>query len=564
MTQHGAYILARYSTDRQNPDSIEVQVQKCTDWCQKEGLPILGIYADYAVSGMKDTRPQQSRMMDDLRMGGADTVVIYDQSRMFRKMTAWFEFRAELETMGATVISVTQPQIGGDLRDPTNFLTEGSMALFNQIWALQTRQKVIAKMEFMARQGLHTGGVPPLGYHIRDGHLEIQEDEAATVRRIFEEYASGKTYKGIIDGLNADGIRTRGGKQFGSNSLHDLLKNERYIGTLTYGRAPRRPDGRRNSHGAVPDGIIRLEHAIPAIINQETWDAVQAKLMRNRQIKAGRPGSARDYPLRGKVYCELCKKAMIISTSTNASRTKYYYYACSGKQRLHNCDLQPIRADELEHHVATAVRSILGNPHNMGRLMQILRDERDKLTDNAATKLQALVDRKSEVSRQLDAATDAVLQGLVSPTLRAKIQGLEAEKAKLDMDMRQLKQDVTASRVPEEQLQKILDTIINAGTSDDTILLSVVSRVEVGPEFITIWTILDTDQKGELIPTGETVPVSLGDTPPAPRWSKLYVACSDFFQKSERAHAAAPPFQIEPTSLGFDLVLGTGLKERHL
>ena len=52
--------------------------------------------------------------------------------------------------------------------------------------------------------------------------------------------------------------------------------------------------------------------------------------------------------------------------------------------------------------------------------------------------------------------------------------------------------------------------------------------------------------------------------PPAPRWSKLYVACSDFFQKSERAHAAAPPFQIEPTSLGFDLVLGTGLKERHL
>ena len=196
--------------------------------------------------------------------------------------------------------------------------------------------------------------------------------------------------------------------------------------------------------------------------------------------------------------------------------------------------------------------------------MQILRDERDKLTDSAATKLQALVDRKTEVSRQLDAATDAVLQGLVSSTLRAKIQGLEAEKAKLDMDMRQLKQDVTASRVPEEQLQKILDTIINAGTSDDTILLSVVSRVEVGPEFITIWTILDTDQKGELNPTGETVPVSLGDTPPAPRWSKLYVACSDFFQKSERAHAAAPPFQIEPTSLGFDLVLGTGLKERHL
>ena len=48
--------------------------------------------------------------------------------------------------------------------------------------------------------------------------------------------------------------------------------------------------------------------------------------------------------------------------------------------------------------------------------------------------------------------------------------------------------------------------------------------------------------------------------PPAPRRSKLYIACSDFFQKSERAHAAAPPFQIEPATLGFDLVLGTNLE----
>ncbi len=86
--QHGAYILARYSTDRQNPDSIEVQVERCTKWCQEHQLPVLDVFADYAVSGMKDTRPQQARMMQQLRQGGADTVVIYDQSRMFRRMSA--------------------------------------------------------------------------------------------------------------------------------------------------------------------------------------------------------------------------------------------------------------------------------------------------------------------------------------------------------------------------------------------------------------------------------------------------------------------------------------------
>ena len=114
--QHGAFINARYSTDNQNPDSIDVQVSKCTQYCNQHGIPVLGVFADEAVSGMRDTRPQFDAMMQKLRMGLADTVVIYDQSRMFRKMTAWFAFRDELAAMGVSVVSVTQPMIGGDLR----------------------------------------------------------------------------------------------------------------------------------------------------------------------------------------------------------------------------------------------------------------------------------------------------------------------------------------------------------------------------------------------------------------------------------------------------------------
>lgn len=91
---HGAYILARYSTDRQNEDSIEVQVSACRKWCDERSLPVLDVFADEATSGMKATRPEYARMMWQLEHGGADTVVIYDQSRMFRKLTAWFDFRA--------------------------------------------------------------------------------------------------------------------------------------------------------------------------------------------------------------------------------------------------------------------------------------------------------------------------------------------------------------------------------------------------------------------------------------------------------------------------------------
>ena len=148
--RRGAYILARYSTANQQEDSIDVQVSNCRAWCDAHGLPVLDVFADPAVSGMARTRTQLSRMMEALRGGGADTVVVYDQSRAFRRMTSYFAFREELDAMGVRLVSITQPQIGGDLRDPAVFLSESVTAAFSQVWALQTRQKVVSKMRYKA------------------------------------------------------------------------------------------------------------------------------------------------------------------------------------------------------------------------------------------------------------------------------------------------------------------------------------------------------------------------------------------------------------------------------
>ncbi len=514
--EHGAFILARYSTDRQNPDSIEVQVEKCSEWCRQHALPVLGVYADYATSGMKDNRPQQMRMMEDLRAGQADTVVIYDQSRMFRKLTAWFAFRDELEGLGASVVSVTQPNIGGDLRDPTNFLTEGSMALFNQIWALQTRQKVMAKMQYMARQGLHTGGTPPLGYHVVDGRLAVQEQEAATVRRIFREYADGHSYRQIIAGLNQDGITTKRGSAWGTNSMHDLLKNDKYIGTLSYGKTPRTASGHRNSHGTAAD-VIRIEDAIPAIIDRATFDKVQGKLKLNVQKHSGRP-PRRDYPLKGKVFCGDCGSAM----SINISKRIYYYYRCNAKDRKGQCQGNVIRVDTLEDLVASTIRNTLGNPGNVESLISILRHQRDSLRGSAALELNALLQKRTEIAKQLDAATDAVLHGLVSQSLTAKIHLLEADRSRNEAQIRTLRKNMEASSVPEAQLQTMLQRIIETAEYDNGILLSIVSRVEVTADCVKIWTIMDTDPDELPHPQMESdagrddVIITIGDGSPAP------------------------------------------------
>ena len=493
MNAHGAYILARYSTDNQNPDSIEVQVEKCTGWCAEHNLPVLDVFADYAVSGMKDTRPQYDRMIRQLQQGGADTVVIYDQSRMFRKLTAWFSFREQLERMGARVVSVTQPMIGGDLQDPTNFLTEGSMALFNQIWALQTRQKVIEKMRFMAKNGQHTGGVPALGYKVVDGHLEICEEEAKIVRRIFQAYANGESYRKIIEGLNADGLRTRAGNPFGTNSLHDLLKNEKYIGVLYYGATKKGTNGKRTAHSGKAQDAIRIDGGCPRIIDDETWKCVQDKMEKNKKGQAGRP-PLRNYPLKGKVFCGECGSAMVISRS----QYTYYYYGCARKQRDRTCDSSKISAQKLERLVAGAVRGLFGRPENINGLIEIMRNERSRILGDAPERLRSLIYARASIIKKLDSATNAILSGLNSDTLRKKIEELEAEQRRIDIAMEQLKENVDAAGLSDEAIRSGLDDIISRSLGDDDAVFSVVARVEVFRDHILVWTLLDSNFNGKI------------------------------------------------------------------
>ena len=541
---HGAYILARYSTDRQDEDSIDVQVRKCSLWCDEHGLPVLDVFADLAVSGMKDSRPEYDRMMAQLSRGGADTVVIYDQSRMFRKLTAWFDFRETVERFGVRVVSVTQPMVGGDLRDPTNFLTEGSMALFNQIWVLQTRQKVTEKMRFMAQQGRHTGGKPPLGYTVVDGRYAVCAPEAEIVRSIFRWYASGKTYREIIRALNDAGHTTRAGNSFGANSLHDLLKNEKYIGVLTYGKVEKRPDGSRNSHSTATS-VIRVEDAIPAIIDKSTWETVQRKMQENKRSQAGRAPTVREYPLKGKVFCGECKSAMVVSKS----KGKYYYYACSAKQRTGKCGCMPVRIDDLEARVVDAMRKLLGEPSNVEHLIAILREERGKLQGSAGEKLQQLVARRSAVEKRIDSAVDAVLSGLNSPALSAKLTELEAEKAKLEHDMLQLKAQVSGSSVSEDRLREILGILTQSPEADD-LLLSIVVRVEVYSDYVKVWTLLDPTPGGDFDfsnDPGDVIRIT-GVRLPAPRRRKLRIACDDFFMLRIKSHLALAPLLLLPDS----------------
>lgn len=489
---NGAFILARYSTENQNEASIEVQVGRCSEWCVKNGVPILGVFADRAISGMKSTRPEYERMMKSLRNGGADVVVIYDQSRMFRDMLLWFQFRAEVDALGVRVVSVTQPTIGGNLKDPAIFLNEGITALFNQMWVLQSQQKICEGVRQRARSGKHTGGTPPLGYKVEHEVLVVDEKEAPTVRLIFEMYAAGQSYMDIIYELNRRGLTTKRGKPFGKNSLHDLLKNRKYIGQALFGGKAVGADGKRNSHATRVDYI---ETECPAIVDKNTFEIVQERL-KNNQKSSGRRVAVVDQPLKGKVFCGECGSAMTISFSyAGKDKKRYEYYKCAAKKMGHDCDATPIRKAELEDTVADMIINQLGNPVSRKNLFTVLEAQRAERLRNRAPELLALQTKINKLEKQLDRATDSILNGLSSPALISKINEMEQAKMEAIAARARLSDETKHLNIDMSKLDTLLDGLLADRAHAVAAALAMVLRVEVCRDCIKVWTIFDDPEK---------------------------------------------------------------------
>lgn len=524
-----AFILTRYSTDNQNPDTTAVQVKKCAEYCRQHQLSILDIFSDEAVSGMRQHRPEYDRMMARFRAGaGADVVVIYDQSRMFRDMVEWFTFRRELQALGARVVSVTQPLVGGDLLDPSVFINEGAMALFNQMHVLVTRQKVVEKMRFMAGQGKSCGGTPPLGYDVdASKRYVINEYEAETVRLIFQMHAAGASYNAIVDELALQGRTTKSGKPFGKNSLHDILRNEKYIGRLIYGTQPRAHGGAKRTSRHRPDaGRMVVEDAVPRIIPQELWEKVQSR-MKTRTGEGGRYSAKHEYLLAGKVFCGECGGAMVI-TGCNQSKDgrQYRYYNCVNKRQNHTCTAKGIGSVTLEAMVAEAVKRQLGTQDAAERIIQVAIKYRDSIQQGAAPKSSAIDKELKELDKKIARLVDALADGIASDAVTVRLGELEDRKAQLTAAKRMLDNAENEVGLTDEQIRQAVERLAAANLdSQDGLrtLLAIVLRVTVYADHIEVVTLFGGGKPGDKpdIPGLQKAAMefitSIGAPPPAPR-----------------------------------------------
>jgi site-specific DNA recombinase len=186
-----AAIYARYSSDNQNDKSVEDQIELCRELCDREGLTVVSVFDDRAISGASViNRPGYQGLMRAAEAKRFDVLVSEDMDRVFRDQGDYHHARKRLDHHGITILTAAGKvsKLEGSLR-----------ALMGEMYIDNLRLHTIRGLEGVVRSGRHAGGKaygykPVLG---RPGELEIVEEQAEVVRRIFKEFAQGYTARDI-------------------------------------------------------------------------------------------------------------------------------------------------------------------------------------------------------------------------------------------------------------------------------------------------------------------------------------------------------------------------------
>lgn len=435
-----AVIYARFSSDNQREESITAQIRACNGYADKQGYTVVKVYTDEARSALTDDRPGFLHMIQEIKNGRVktDIVLVHKLDRFARNRYDSAFYKRELRQAGVRVESVLE-----HLDDsPEAVLLESLIEGIAEYYSKNLAREVMKGMRETAMQAKHCGGTPPLGYNVgQDKKYVINETEAQAVLKIFEMYAAGHGYGDIIAALNKEGYKTKTGKPFGKNSLHEILKNKKYAGIYVFNRSTSKgPSGKRNNHQSKGlEDIIEIPGAIPAIVPEEIFWKVQKKMMQNkRQNAAGRYRANVVYLLSGVIWCGECGKRMIGTSSSyktrvSRERRKLYYYECNYAKRTKECRNEKINKEKVEEYVINKLETEILNDRAIPVLAQTLFDYYQNDKQESSGEGEYLTQDISKLDKQIANVVEAITIGGASlKALTDQLKHLEAQKATLE------------------------------------------------------------------------------------------------------------------------------------
>lgn len=442
-----AAIYARYSSENQREESIEAQIRAIKDYAKKNNIEIIKIYYDEAKSGTTDDRPQFLQMIKDSSLKLFDLLIVHKLDRFARNRYDSAIYRKKLKDNGVKLISVVE-----HLDDsPESIILESVLEGMAEYYSVNLAREVMKGLKENALKCEHCGGIPPLGYDVVNKKYVINQKEAEIVKFIFNEYSDGYGYKQIVKLLNEKGYTTKRGKLFNPASLHDLLRNEKYIGTYTFNL---RNDKQKNSHKFKDNkSIIKIPNGIPAIIDADTFKKIQEK-MNGRKMNA-RFKAKQVYLLSGKIFCGKCNSTMISHTS-HSNGKKYSSYICGTRYRNKNCDMKPVEKEYAENIVVKNLKENIFNPKSISDLKDKLIKQYSKMKAEKNNDLKMFNKKLNEIQNKMDKMVNAVADGFYNPTMKNKMNELEEEKNQILIYINEIKEFQDKQELDSNLIEKYL------------------------------------------------------------------------------------------------------------
>ena len=351
-----AVIYARYSTRNQREESIEHQIDLCEAYAKEKGWVVVKKYWDKAETATQTvSRTAYNRMIDDSESEQFSKVIVFKIDRFSRNLRDYLNDQYRLALNGVEIHSTREQFQQG----PMGKLAEVMVVLAAELYADSVSEHTTKAIYRNAAQGWYTGGKIPLGYKTvtEDGRkaLAIDEQEAQSVRFIFEQYAAGKTYSDLVELLDERNIRTKNGDRFSIGSFNSLFNNPIYVGQFIFGKDTDHPQ--------------KSDRPDLRIISEELFESVQEKLKQNKTHGSKFRGK-RAYILSGFVKCAKCESNMTVTTSSKKKDSgtvyDYCYYTCPARREKDQngnklCDMANISVDSLEQYVMDRIiRKLFG------------------------------------------------------------------------------------------------------------------------------------------------------------------------------------------------------------
>ena len=385
-------IYARLSVENSGKDddgnSLQNQIAVCEDYLG--GCPHLRlteVYSDNGKTGTVFDRPAWNRLMDDVRTGKIQCIVVRDLSRFGRDYVETGSYLEKIfPALGTRFISVKENFDNFTCGNAMESLSVSLQNLVNAMYSRDISKKVSTALRAQMETGKFRNRNLPYGYLWNGDKTAyvVDEEAAAVVRQIFEWKRQEVSVYTIVERLKAGGIESperhkrRAGARNGDNiqgegwcpsTIRGILQNRAYIGEMVCGKSETALYKGLKKHVTETDKWIVVPDAHPPIVSVSDFEAVERQMREDSAHRETAMEWSADIRagmidlFAGKIFCADCGKRMYYKRQRIQCKGVVFrgVYDCSTHMRRGHgtCFKHAMRQDALNEKVFNAIRDQL-------------------------------------------------------------------------------------------------------------------------------------------------------------------------------------------------------------